>query len=106
MDSRNVSHPGLYYCARILVQVTMYHRLRIGRDSHLDQSEACVVGYIPISLSYTWTDCLSTVFVNESLLCSHTMHTITPLLYCRTAPGEFLDASEVHIQFSSPNIAE
>ena len=27
--------------ARVLVQVTMYRRLRIGRDGHLDQSEAC-----------------------------------------------------------------
>ena len=26
--------------ARILVQVTIYRRLRIGRDDHLDQSEA------------------------------------------------------------------
>ena len=26
--------------ARILVQVTIYHRLLIGRDGHLDQSEA------------------------------------------------------------------
>ena len=26
--------------ACILVQVTMYHRLRIGRDGHLDQSKA------------------------------------------------------------------
>ena len=26
--------------ARIRVQVTIYHRLRIGRDGHLDQSEA------------------------------------------------------------------
>ena len=26
--------------ARILVQVTIYRRLRIGRDGHLDQSEA------------------------------------------------------------------
>ena len=25
--------------ARILVQVTIYHRLRIGRDGHLEQSE-------------------------------------------------------------------
>ena len=28
------------YRARILVQVTIYRRLRIGRDVHLDQSEA------------------------------------------------------------------
>ena len=27
--------------ARILVQVTIYRRLLIGRDVHLDQSEAC-----------------------------------------------------------------
>ena len=27
--------------ARILVQVTIYRRLLIGRDGHLDQSEAC-----------------------------------------------------------------
>ena len=27
-------------CACILVQVTIYRRLRIGRDGHLDQSEA------------------------------------------------------------------
>ena len=26
--------------ARIIVQVTIYHRLLIGRDGHLDQSEA------------------------------------------------------------------
>ena len=26
--------------ARIFVQVTIYRRLRIGRDGHLDQSEA------------------------------------------------------------------
>ena len=30
----------LYTSARILVQVTIYRRLRIGRYSHLDQSEA------------------------------------------------------------------
>ena len=28
------------FWARIHVQVTMYRRLRIGRDGHLDQSEA------------------------------------------------------------------
>ena len=28
------------YRARILVQVTIYRRLLIGRDGHLDQSEA------------------------------------------------------------------
>ena len=28
------------YYAHILVQVTIYRRLRIGRDDHLDQSEA------------------------------------------------------------------
>ena len=27
--------------ARILAQVTIYRRLLIGRDGHLDQSEAC-----------------------------------------------------------------
>ena len=32
---RSVSSDG-----RILVQVTIYRRLRIGRDCHLDQSEA------------------------------------------------------------------
>ena len=30
----------LLYWGRIRVQVTIYRRLRIGRDSHLDQSEA------------------------------------------------------------------
>ena len=29
---------GYKHCARILVQVTIYHWLRIGRDGHLDQS--------------------------------------------------------------------
>ena len=29
----------MVYCCRILVQVTTYRRLRIGRDGHLDQSE-------------------------------------------------------------------
>ena len=29
-----------WYWARILVQVTIYRRLLIGRDGHLDQSEA------------------------------------------------------------------
>ena len=31
---------ALDYRARILVQVTIYRRLLIGRDGHLDQSEA------------------------------------------------------------------
>ena len=30
----------IMYWARILVQVTIYRRLLIGRDGHLDQSEA------------------------------------------------------------------
>ena len=30
----------IYFRARILVQVTIYRRLLIGRDGHLDQSEA------------------------------------------------------------------
>ena len=30
----------LEHLARILVQVTIYRRLLIGRDGHLDQSEA------------------------------------------------------------------
>ena len=30
----------LFSWARILVQVTIYRRLRIGRDGHLDQSKA------------------------------------------------------------------
>ena len=37
------SFVGLYilsYWGRILVQVTIYRRLLIGRDGHLDQSEA------------------------------------------------------------------
>ena len=34
-------HRGLFeFRARILVQVTIYRRLLIGRDGHLDQSEA------------------------------------------------------------------
>ena len=32
--------PGDACWARVLVQVTIYCRLRIGRDGHLDQSEA------------------------------------------------------------------
>ena len=32
--------------ARILVQVTIYRRLLIGRDGHLDQSEAYDISYI------------------------------------------------------------
>ena len=32
--------------ARIIVQVTIYRRLRIGRDGYLDQSEACDISYI------------------------------------------------------------
>ena len=32
--------------ARILVQVTIYRRLRIGRDSYLDQSEASDILYL------------------------------------------------------------
>ena len=35
-DRLYTSEPG----ARILIQVTIYRRLRIGRDGHLDQSEA------------------------------------------------------------------
>ena len=31
---------ALFRRARILVQVTIYRRLLIGRDGHLDQSEA------------------------------------------------------------------
>ena len=34
------SDTGLVAWVRILVQVTIYRRLLIGRDSHLDQSEA------------------------------------------------------------------
>ena len=30
--------------ARSLVHVTIYRRLRIGRDDYLDQSEACDIG--------------------------------------------------------------
>ena len=33
-------HTTVLYSSRILVQVTIYRRLRIGRDGHLDQSEA------------------------------------------------------------------
>ena len=32
--------PSLRYWARILVQVTIYRRLQIGRDGHLDQTES------------------------------------------------------------------
>ena len=32
--------------ARILVQVTIYRRIRIGRDGHLDQSEAYEISYL------------------------------------------------------------
>ena len=32
--------------ARILVQVTIYRRLRIGRDDHLDQSEAYYISQL------------------------------------------------------------
>ena len=32
--------------ARILVQVTIYRRLRIGRDGHLDQSKAYDISYL------------------------------------------------------------
>ena len=38
-DQNTVSHFSLFR-ARILVQVTIYRRLVIGRDGHLDQSEA------------------------------------------------------------------
>ena len=34
--------------ARILVQVMIYRRLVIGRDGHLDQSEAYDISYHPI----------------------------------------------------------
>ena len=36
----------LFLRARILVQVTIYRRLLIGRDSHLDQSEAYDISYL------------------------------------------------------------
>ena len=36
----SVRVPRLDFRARILVQVTIYRRLLIGRDGHLDQSEA------------------------------------------------------------------
>ena len=32
--------PSIVLGTRILVQVTIYHRLLIGQDGHLDQSEA------------------------------------------------------------------
>ena len=32
---------NLQLSARILVQATIYRRIRIGRDGHLNQSEAC-----------------------------------------------------------------
>ena len=38
--------------ARILVQVTMYHRHRIGRHGHLDQSEACDTLYLVLADIY------------------------------------------------------
>ena len=38
---QNAAHVGEPITwGRILVQVTIYRRLRIGRDGHLDQSEA------------------------------------------------------------------
>ena len=50
LNNKNSIRNGLYseqhtkkrYCTwpRILVQVTIYRRLLIGRDGHLDQSEA------------------------------------------------------------------
>ena len=36
----DLSIVSVYHRARILVQVTIYRRLLIGRDGHLDQSEA------------------------------------------------------------------
>ena len=43
VQGASISTTGLSYGllrARILVQVTIYRRLLIGRDGHLDQSEA------------------------------------------------------------------
>ena len=41
VSSLKVSHSHwLVHWGRILVQVTIYRGLRIGRDDHLDQSEA------------------------------------------------------------------
>ena len=37
---RPISRSALQTRVRILVQVTIHRRLRIGRDGHLDQSEA------------------------------------------------------------------
>ena len=38
--TETILHFGMQYRGRILVQVTIYRRLPIGRDCHLDQSEA------------------------------------------------------------------
>ena len=42
-------HQPLQRWARILVQVTIYRRLLIGRDGHLDQSEAYDISYFSIN---------------------------------------------------------
>ena len=41
-----VKRPDLHIWARILVQVTIYRRLLIGRDGHLDQSEAYAISQL------------------------------------------------------------
>ena len=43
--------------ARILVHVTIYRRLRIGRDGHLDQSEAYEAKTINLDLLCWWCAC-------------------------------------------------
>ena len=41
---------------RILVQVTIYRRILIGRDGHLDQSEAYDISYlVRAANAYLWS---------------------------------------------------
>ena len=59
----------IYTCiwTRILVQFTMYRRLRIGRDGHLDQTEAYDISQLvrvksPDALSIIIVDILKSSF--------------------------------------------
>ena len=54
--------------ARILVQVTIYRRLRIGRDGHLDQSEAYDISQLVREYGpcIAWFYCTTAIICNEN----------------------------------------
>ena len=56
---QNLTHTAL---GRILAQVTIYHRLRIGRDGHLDQSK--VYGILTCSM---WINFSADTYENNNV---------------------------------------